>query len=648
MAFPFPQRGQLDPFPIKNEWNMIFGINSQRGIRGLKCFFNESLLIRVVVAFSCVVVTLLLAFVYVQGSSASWFVKSFGYWIALALILLTLLYCRVSKPLSCSDGLGFLRTHSFGVFSVTLVCLLVHWGKDERYDVLFDEYVIGATALNLHLSGECHMGVLSESDRGRSITTDLSVDKRPVMFPVLLSCLHSAFGFNPYNVFVLNRVLTVVLFFLIYGLGVSVANRHIAVLCVLLFGSLPLLGFSAVSGGYELLNLCGIVGLLWTGFLYFRSGSSHAMNRMVICSVFLSCCRYESIAYVLVPVFFVLVRWIRDREVVLPWITALSPLWLVLPLASNRVFFADEGFFQTDVANFWGLEHLSANALSNFRFLFDFRGDYAGSGYWTVLVLCSLVLFCVRSVLMRNRWGGSIDWMLVWMTVFLFSFGNTIAASSIYWGAWTDPMTSRFSLPIHLTLTIGLTLYLRGPSLLLRRSFVWIGIFVMVILGMLGSSRYSNARRMLVANAYGWLIDESAHVDRQDSMIVSEGRLGYYLYGYLTESSVRSSFQSDRMSDILESGLLEDGVIVAETILSDHSDRDLFQGYRYFRDSDFLIEWNSHMLVREDIDVRLGKLVGVRSPVPPGGYWNGREGLPDMRHVGGRSFQISQASPKSG
>ncbi len=99
------------------------------------------------------------------------------------------------------------RVSAGGAIALLAVIALTH--DSFRSKILFDEYVLQATAYNLHFFRDNSAIVRGYEIGGVFLSIDSYVDKRPVFFPFLVSLVHDLAGFRPANAFALNAALFV-------------------------------------------------------------------------------------------------------------------------------------------------------------------------------------------------------------------------------------------------------------------------------------------------------------------------------------------------------------------------------------------------------------------------------------------------------
>ena len=76
--------------------------------------------------------------------------------------------------------------------------------EDFGYKILMDEYNLTATSMNIHLEKTAFTPTRGRIVEGEFEVVDGYVDKRPFLYPLLLSIIHDISGYAETNPFILN------------------------------------------------------------------------------------------------------------------------------------------------------------------------------------------------------------------------------------------------------------------------------------------------------------------------------------------------------------------------------------------------------------------------------------------------------------
>ena len=128
--------------------------------------------------------------------------------------------------------------------------------------------------MSMHYNARAFVPAASHIINDEVVASIGFVDKRPALFPFVVSVIHSLSGYRPENVFWLNSGLTFLLLGLIYTIAARTCGKPHGILAILLMTSLPLLAQNTNGGGYEIMNLCLICGVVLAGLNYMRNAGN--------------------------------------------------------------------------------------------------------------------------------------------------------------------------------------------------------------------------------------------------------------------------------------------------------------------------------------------------------------------------------------
>lgn len=358
---------------------------------------------------------------------------------------------------------GWLRHPGWvGLFLVAASAMVVA-AEPFGHKILFDEYVLQATARHLHLTKQVGVPYRGYFLEGSFVPFDLFLDKRPYFFAFLGSLAHDLTGFRAGNLMYLNVAFVPVLLGLVYYLGRALSGARGGVLSVALLATLPLLGQNAAGAGMELHNLAMLALTMVASLLYLRKPDALRLSFLCLCAVLLSQSRYESVIFVGPVAVVVLLGWLKVGRPLLPWTAIIAPLLLVPYALHNRILSASPHLWQLGEGQHsrFSLSYLGGNLEGFWRFFFnvDSRG-LSNSWYLSLLGFASL---CALAVLAVRRLRGSDRFAARPETVCLLLFAGGVAANLgllmfYYWARLDDPMAARFALPACLILCLAAAL----------------------------------------------------------------------------------------------------------------------------------------------------------------------------------------------
>ena len=146
------------------------------------------------------------------------FVAAGGYWLMLALVIL------LGRSIVRAGGLQWVREHvsRFDVYVLILVmaCTSVWWAHEKPgFKILADEVLLLGTSMGMHLERSATYPLRASTVQGPMQILDRGLDKRPLLFPFLVTTVHDLTGYRPENAFYFNRGLGILFLLLVYLLG---------------------------------------------------------------------------------------------------------------------------------------------------------------------------------------------------------------------------------------------------------------------------------------------------------------------------------------------------------------------------------------------------------------------------------------------
>jgi hypothetical protein len=428
---------------------------------------------------------LLLGFVTVTPRQAEDLIVNGGYYYMLGLFGLFVVFgVRVAQPRR-AVWMGWLRRPGWTAAAIAAATGFALWSDSYQHKVLFDEYVLQATAFHMHVTKEIGTVIRAYDFNGTWLPIDTFLDKRPYFFTFLLSLVHDLAGYRIANVFYLNSALTAAFLGLAYWFGRELTNRAGGLLVVVLLATLPLLGQNASSAGMEMHNLLMLLLLMVLALLYLRAPDADRLALLCLGTVLLAQSRYESVIYVVPVAVIVVAGWWRRQQVLLPWAAVATPLLLVPYAWHSRYVSSAPLLWQLGEGQKtrFSTAYLAENLRCAFDFFFNFGNTLANSWYLSVLGGAGLVYVLVGAA----RWVRHRPALSPAQGVAAL-FGAGIAGNFVmllfyYWSRLTDSIASRFALPACLGLALLAAVLVcrldrRWPAM--RLAFLGVGVFLLV------------------------------------------------------------------------------------------------------------------------------------------------------------------------
>ena len=340
---------------------------------------------------------------------------------------------------------------------IALFTWLAFNAEPLRAKVLNDEFVLQSTAFNLHYFREAGTMVRGYEVDGVFLSLDNYIDKRPILFPFLVSVVHDLTGYRVGNAFAVNVALYPVLLALAWWLARRLAGPRAGLLAVTLLGGLPLLAQNATGAGMELVNAVMLLTVAALAVLYLERPAAPQLSALVLALVLLGQARYESALFVGLGAIVVLLGWWRERRPVLTAAAVAAPLLLV-PFALQHKVLANTPVLwelTEERTTRFSLDYVPDNLRRAVDFFFSTDAGLANSWYLSVAGVVAAVWLVGR--LWRERRRPLRDWPPAVLAVTPLAAGiaaNLALVMAYYWAGLNDPMASRFALPFCVLLAV--------------------------------------------------------------------------------------------------------------------------------------------------------------------------------------------------
>lgn len=445
-----------------------------------------------------------------EGQALDW-VRLSGYWFMLALTL-----CAGVALVRLWWGRDAGRVH--GLWRnrwlwATLVLTSLAWHAHERFEfkILSDEVVLAGTSQNLHLEREVGYPVRTTDVRGPFEVLQANLDKRPILFPFLVSLVHDWTGYRVANVFWLNCGLGMVLLGVCAGLASRVGGGDAAApTAIAWLAGIPLLAQQVSGGGFELLNLTLIAAWIWLAMIYASKPDGRTQDAFVLIAVMLGSTRYESLLYLGPTAFLMLWVWRRRDGVIFSALTWIAPVLLLPTFWLNQAFKANEGFWEmksVGAEHPFGLDYLAGNLGHALGYLLSTDGYQPNSPVFGLLGLLALPVLMIW-VMRKLRKGADLSGDDAGLLTGIVGLASGASLMMLYfWGQFDHPVIHRLSLPTQLLLWLAMIVLIRQVACRWRAAWPvmgWVAATVVVVWSLPVMARNAYSREYTPGLAFAW------------------------------------------------------------------------------------------------------------------------------------------------
>ena len=238
--------------------------------------------------------------------------------------------------------------------------------RESGFRLLWDETVVHSTSLSMqrNRSAEMPMMALPKADGLEPVAT--AVDKRPPLFPFLVSLLHGARGPREENGQLLNKGLRqALLLFTAVAFVLGGVPLPAAAAALTLLMALPILAWASSSGGIDLLAACAV---LWFLRLFAQAWEKKDLAGFLLClapAAAAAYSRYEVIAIVLPAL--ALLLWRLKRKFLAEAAAALACLLVLLAPLVALLLEARASFVEAGGGPLFSLSNVPINANGYFE-----------------------------------------------------------------------------------------------------------------------------------------------------------------------------------------------------------------------------------------------------------------------------------------
>jgi len=403
---------------------------------------------------------LVLGFVTLPATQAMLAVRYAGYWFVLVATI-WFGYHLVRSLRNDWPAIRAWRSWWRAGLVVAAGTLILHVHERHEFKIVADEVVLQLTAQRMHFAREAGVVLRGYDYAGNFTPFMVTIDKRPLLFPFLLSLVHDLTGYRVSNAYALNAFLSLALLTLALLVARRIGGWGAGCTVVLLLAGVPLVAQNACGSGFDLLNLVMILLVWWLGMRWSdQPQNDDRLAAFVLGAVLLLQVRYESVLFLLPVGAVILYLWWRSRQIRLPWALLAAPLLLLVIPWQYNVFKVLDSYWQLGsiqgATTPFGLRYFYDNIGHAMNFFLDFDGLQPNS--WLVGIAGPLGVGFFVLVLYRHYRGIFRDRPdeAVYVLFILGLLIHTVFMLCYFWGTWDDPVIRRLSLPAHLLLIFSL------------------------------------------------------------------------------------------------------------------------------------------------------------------------------------------------
>jgi hypothetical protein len=263
------------------------------------------------------------------------FFEDLGYYFILVSFILwaTYLFKLYFKKIK-----DIFRNHYQGLLLSVFLLVLIFCMAPPKFKVLSDETNLIGVSMAMYQSKKASLPLKGFNLEYKKPEYNSVIDKRPLLFPLLISFVHSVRGYSAFNGFVVNFIAGVGVLFIFYLFIYTHFSRIYGLLSILMFASLPGFVTWVTSSGFETINLFFII---FTIFLFNKVITTRSIQHtelLFLTLVLVSQCRYESIIFTIAILFLVPMLFNKESIPELSIITFIIPILFIPVIWSPRLY----------------------------------------------------------------------------------------------------------------------------------------------------------------------------------------------------------------------------------------------------------------------------------------------------------------------
>jgi hypothetical protein len=275
--------------------------------------------------------SLLVASVHDAGFAQALFVNGTYYFLLASVLCWAGLHLHAAGARPRATLGAWLKDNWPGLVVAGAVTLVVALAVEPALRVLSDEANLVGTSKNLFASKTATFTVSGKNYYDSYWDIDVAIDRRPTLFPFLVSLVHSACGYSYKNAFAVNLLLLPAFLLLTYRLAKSLAGETFGVVAALCVAAHPITLLSVRSGGFDFLATCFGLLVLKSLLAYLRERSALKLALLWLNLCLFAEVRYESALFIVPVVVLLLCFRLLSLATLRPYafVYALTPAYLL-------------------------------------------------------------------------------------------------------------------------------------------------------------------------------------------------------------------------------------------------------------------------------------------------------------------------------
>ena len=521
-------------------------------------------------------------------------------------------YVIALKNASKETLVAWLKDNWRGLVLAAVVSLVAILAVEPALRVLADETNLLGVSKNLHLNKTADFATTGKWYYENYWNLNVTMDRRPSLFPFLVSLVHAVRGYSYTNAFHANALLIPLLVLVAYRLAKSLGGEAFGILAGAFVMAHPITMMSARSGGFDVMAAFFALLSVKHFFDYAKEPTANRLALLWLNLCMLAHIRYEGAGFLVVSLVILFALRMVKWEQVKPYrvVYAFTPLFL-LPRFWQMILKADDAE-QPLNASLFGWKYVAENTRDYFGLLlhpFDFRRPHSALLLGLGLVGCVVVARSLWKLAHQRERRVATErfavFALVWavmMAVIYFSYS---------WGKPLHPASARLFVPFDALVSL---LAAWVVALLCRRAPLWLPSLVAAAVVFLYVSVASEARvinELTLPREAAQIWRYFAQLHDKNIMVVTD-RPGLYTVMDYGAQDLSVAKQGQDLTFELSRHLYRDMYVVQEIDLTTKKPLPDFEIWPELK-KDVVLEFQN----AENSTVRVARIVLEPTPPPP-------------------------------
>lgn len=471
-----------------------------------------------------------------------WLIWSFHYTAFYFVLISVFLWLVVLVKLFYRNVLLFLKKHYPGFIVSFILIGLIFTMSPPYFKILADESNLIGASMSMHQNKTTLIPYQGLNLDFEAFNSASIVNKRPILYPFVVSIFHSILGYSPYNGFIVNFICGALILFLFYVFVFRFYPHYLAILSIFIFAAIPIFGIWITSSGFEGLNLLFIIIFLSVYHNFLLTKDAPTAELLLLTLILLMQCRYESLIFGVVMLALIphLIRKDMIRQYSL--FACVTPLLIVPILWQRRLFMnisepvrMNLNLIETPGQGF----HLPSLFTNFSKNIFTFSGFDPNYGFILIVSILSIAgaYMLIKDGIIKSSemTSDARHVVLIGTIMFVLLF---LIYSSYQWGNFNLPISNRLAmvfLPFFVFATIHCIHRILGPVQLNAKIF----LFVFWSLNLVYFWPYASNQKIIHTlqqtceyNQVLNYIDYNYDTQREKILLISDRPNLYFIHGY--------------------------------------------------------------------------------------------------------------------